>query len=275
LISTWGTIIYAIATILNDFTLHGVASSALENVGWVLYTTGFAFVLYSRLFLLQPSPRIMKALKVLIIINAILFHTPTIVITTLYNQYPSSRLIRIGFIIAKFEIAFTIQEAMLTTLYIYLFIRFTKDHQGDPRTKYTLWQLVATELFILVIDIIVNALLYMQIYLARQMIQAFAVALKLRVEFMILNSLVKYSQNKAYRESAHDWHGETDFITMPSEHLNSPGPLRMASEQSEGNDIEAGPVHHQTVGENKQPFSLDEESLDEEVAKLGDKLNIM
>jgi hypothetical protein len=259
LISTWGTIIYAIGTILNDFTLHGVTSSALENIGWVLYTTGFAFVLYSRLYLLQPSPRVMKAFKVLIIIDAILFHTPTVVITTLYNQYPKSRIIQIGFIIAKFEIAFTIQEAMLTTLYIYLFIRFTKDHEDDTRTKYTLWLLLATELFVLVTDIILNVLLYMQIYLARQMIQAFAAALKLRIEFVVLNSLVKYSQNKASRESPLDWHGEIDFITMPSEHLKSPGPVQKSSEQSEGNDIEKGLVSHQSVGENKQLFYLDEE----------------
>jgi hypothetical protein len=197
----------------------------------------------------------MKAFKFLIIIVAIVFHTPTIVITTVYNQYPSSRLIQIGFIIAKFEIAFTIQEAMLTTLYVYLFIRFTKGHQDDPRTKFTLWLLIATELFVLVTDVTMNVLLYMQIYLARQMIQAFATALKLRVEFMILNSLVKYSQSKAFRESALDSHGEIDFITMPSEHVKTPGPLRLSPEQLEDNHIEAVLVNYQTVGGNKQHFS--------------------
>jgi hypothetical protein len=259
LISTWGTILYAIATILNDFTRYEVVSSALENVGWVLYTTGFAFVLYSRLYLLQPSPRVLKAFKFLIIIDAILFHTPTVVITTLYNQIPSSRIIQIGFIIAKFEIAFTIQEALLTTLYVYLFIRFTKDHQNDPGTKHTLWKLLAAELFVLVTDIIFNVLLYMQFFLARQMIQAFVAALKLRIEFVILNSLVKYSQSKASRESALDWHGEIDFITMPKEHLNTTAPLQMSSEESEGNDVESGLVNHQTTGPKKQLFYLDEE----------------
>lgn len=57
----------------------------------------------------------------------------------------------------------------------------------------------------LVVDIVLNVLLFTKLFLARQMIQGFIGALKLKVEFLVLNSLVDYTQFKSSSEAGLSW----------------------------------------------------------------------
>jgi hypothetical protein len=193
---------------METLTRHISTASALLNVGWVLFTPSFSLALYSRLHLLQPSQRFLKGIKLLIIVNSALFIIPTVVVTTLLSLNQSSTRFRVAFIVTKTEVIFTVQEAIITTAYVYLFIRFTKGRRDEPRTKLTLWLLLSAEMLVLATDIVLNVLLYTESFLARQMITAFTQALKLRIEFIVLNSLVDYSQSKERQQGAFEWHEE-------------------------------------------------------------------
>ena len=75
-------------------------------------------------------------------------------------------------------------------------------------------------------DILLCILLYLKYYLPRQMIQTWIALLKLQVEFVILNSLQKFSQRHANRVDLPVWRDDNDaglpeFITMPDAVENS------------------------------------------------------
>lgn len=56
------------------------ASMLLSTIGWIMLITGQAVVLYSRLGLILNNPRILKAVKWMIIIDAIVFHGMTTIV---------------------------------------------------------------------------------------------------------------------------------------------------------------------------------------------------
>jgi hypothetical protein len=216
LLTTWGAVIFSVATILETFTKTTQVASALLNLGWVLFTTFFSFTLYSRLHLLQPSPRLLFYTKWVIIVNSILFLLPTVVTTTLLSIHEEPTWFRVAFIVTKTEVVFTVQEAVITTGYVWLFVRFTKGSWSEPKTRFTLWSLVGAESFVIATDIVLIVLLYTENFLARQMVTAFTVALKLRIEFLVLNGLVDFAQAKQHRQQSLGWgHGDVEQVPSP------------------------------------------------------------
>jgi hypothetical protein len=245
LVSLWGCLIFSIANILENFTDKKDVASALLNIGWIAMTTGFSFVLYSRLHLLHPDPRLLKAILILIIVNVFLFHIPVFVVTTLGNEHPTLAIYHVYHILSQTEVAFTVQELIITTTYIYLFVQFTKDLRQEPKTTMTLGLLLGSEVIVLAADVTLNVLLFTKIYLARQMTQAFIAALKRRIEFVVLNSLVDYSQIKSRRAETLSWPSRAEtFITFPGQNVVLPS--RKPSDHSSPDDIEAGPSQDKT-----------------------------
>lgn len=80
-IATFGVLPYFLGFLLEYF--EGAPywlSMTLSTIGWVLLITGQAVVLYSRLGLIVSNARILKAVKWMIIVDAIIFHTSTTVV---------------------------------------------------------------------------------------------------------------------------------------------------------------------------------------------------
>jgi hypothetical protein len=168
-----------------------------------------------------------------------LFHLPIFIVTTIGNTHPTIAIYNAYHIVSKTEVAFTVQEAIITGAYIYLFVRFTKDLRHEPETKSTLRLLFGSEILVLVVDIALNILLYTKIFLVRQMIQAFLQAFKLRIEFVVLNSLVDYSQFKSQREVGLHWSNTVDAGIKPMEGMVLPD--QKSADHIPCDDIEAGP----------------------------------
>lgn len=103
------------------------------------------------------------------------------------------------------------QEAALATLYIYLFIQFTRDSLHDPATRKALVLLLAAEFMVLTTDVLLCILLYLKYYLPRQMIQTWVSVVKLQIEFVILEQLMKFSRRHAGRMDV----GVPEFVTVP------------------------------------------------------------
>jgi hypothetical protein len=159
--------------------------------------TGFSLVLYSRLHLLIRNSKLLRGLLFMVIINALLFHPPVIV-GAAYTGPNKKLFLRIAF---SLEIVFALQEVGLAGLYVYSFIRFAKCAYKEAETRNVLVKLVLAEMVVFSTDVILYVLLYMQYYLPREAIHSFAYAIKLKIEFVVLNSLVQYSRRE--RTSQH------------------------------------------------------------------------
>lgn len=83
ILTTWGAVLNLLGIILEQVRHKDLATSLILNIGWVLMTTGFAFVLYSRLHLLNPSKRLLRVVLVAIIVDVFLFHGPVFVVTSM------------------------------------------------------------------------------------------------------------------------------------------------------------------------------------------------
>jgi hypothetical protein len=86
--------LFSAAGMLEQFTNQDILSTVLLNVGWVAMVTGFSCVLYSRLHLVNPGRRILRATLACIIVNAILFHGPVVVSTIASNIHFSVIAVR-------------------------------------------------------------------------------------------------------------------------------------------------------------------------------------
>jgi hypothetical protein len=204
------------------YTDNDILSTALSQVGWVPMVTGFSFVLYSRLHLLNPRKQTLRVILTFITVDAVLFHGPVVVSTIIGNVHFSPTIGRVFDIASFTEIAFSVQETTLAGFYIYLFLQFTKDSRKEPSTKATLRLLLMAESVVFSVDIVLNVLLYKKLYLPRSMIQAFSSILKLKIEFIVLNALVKYAHAKSRNPVLRSWTDGGDTLASPSPILVSP-----------------------------------------------------
>jgi len=224
MVSIWGSLLFSTATTLLNFTNEGVLSTVLLDVGWVGMVSGFSCVLYSRLHILNPNKRIQRIILVCIIVDGVLFHGPVMISTIIGNIHFSETTSKVFDIASFTEVAFSVQETVIATLYIYLFLQFTKDSRGQSATEKTLSLLLAAESVILSVDVVLNVLLYKRLYLPRAMIQPFSSILKLKVEFIVLNSLVDFAESKSRIAGSESWHSNRTDIE-----LSSVGPTEISS----------------------------------------------
>lgn len=159
----------------------------------------------------------LRTMLIVIIVDAFLFHAPVFVAGVLCAAQYSATTWKVYIYASYTEIAFTVQETVITTLYVYLFLKYTKDRKKEPATRSILWQLFLAEFVVFTTDIILNVLLYTDYYLPRQMTQAFMVVWKLKIEFLVLNSLIKYSQSKSTQQMDLNWAGGADDSVTPAE----------------------------------------------------------
>jgi hypothetical protein len=219
LTSLWGGLLFTTAVLIQHYTSSNyLLSTVIIDIGWVAMVTGFSFVLYSRLHLLKPNKMLLRVVLCCIVINGVLFHIPVVVTTLMGNVLSKPIIGRIYAISSFMEIVFSVQETVLASTYIYLFLQYTKDSRSEPETKRTLYLLIGAECAVLSTDLILNALLYTEFYLARTMIQAFISMLKLKVEFIVLNSLVKFATTKSSRPVADLWLAPMDTPETPKLH---------------------------------------------------------
>lgn len=83
LASSWGIFIYALAFLMKFFQVwkNDYVSCAFITIGWYAMVTGQSIVLYSRLHLVVRDKRKVRWVLYMIIVDAILFHIPTTVMT--------------------------------------------------------------------------------------------------------------------------------------------------------------------------------------------------
>ncbi|KAE9990371.1 hypothetical protein EG327_001509 [Venturia inaequalis] len=200
LATTVGIGMHAIAFILKLFVpgmaddglnslAANLASTAVAKIGWVLNTTGFSMVLWSRLGLVIRDGRIRTWTLCIIILDAILLHTPIIVFSFGLST-PSARewLPYMSHMERIQIIGFTLQDLALSTFYTIssarlLDIRYTKQRRN------LFIALAFAQLFGLVADSVMVALDFVDMFTLKACLHPLIYAVKMKIEFLVLNLL--------------------------------------------------------------------------------------
>jgi hypothetical protein len=198
LLTTLGIGLHAIAFILKLFIpglAEGVSAAgslgttALAKVGWVLNTTGFSMVLWSRLGLVVRDRRILSGTLVIIVLDAILLHTPIIIFS--FGLSTPSYLTWLPYMATMERIqitGFTVQDLALSTFYTFtsaklLNIRYTSQRRN------LFMALVFAQGFGFVADMVMVVLDYEDMFTLKASLHPFIYAVKLKIEFLVLNQL--------------------------------------------------------------------------------------
>jgi hypothetical protein len=193
LITTWCIALHAIGYVLKECVpdCNWILSTLIAEIGWVGMVTGFSMVLYSRLHLVNftlKNPHILRITLIMIITDAFLFHTPTIVFQFgLANQSTHDQYASYLRVMERIQImGFSLQEITLTSIYIYGTLQIIKNSLNS-KIRTTMVFLILIQVMVMCCDISVIALDYANYYMLKAVVQSFFYALKLQLEFVILN----------------------------------------------------------------------------------------
>jgi len=249
-----------------------VLGSIIYAIAYFVTYEGFLMVLYSRLHLIVDSPMLLRALLFAIVGLGIPLQ---IVITLAGDRVLSTKVWKVTF---RVEMIFPFSEIALSTLYVFLFIRFMRQSSssGNVHMRRTLYLLVGAEIVVLVTDVIGIALWYTGLYLLRLALLPFLYSLKLKVEFMILNRLTGIGKRKSELRnitlSVHEEALETEVIS-PSTFLSAAPTLTMDTglgiglelneDESRGKTTPTNSIEEITTNAEGSGTPDDKESFDE------------
>lgn len=196
LTASFGVIPYTLGWLIVYFRLtHNYVGFIIDSYGWVTMVTGQSVVLYSRLHFVLRNENILRAVKWMIILDAIAFHVTTTVVlfgsnlgderTTFTDAYK---------VIEKIQMTgVCVQEFIISGLYLWKTVRLLQivSKQG---TKRVMWQLFTINVIIIAMDIALLVLEYRNLRVLEQAFKVVIYSIKLKLEFAILGKLVELVQ---------------------------------------------------------------------------------
>ena len=214
LVSTWGICLYSIGFLMKDLqvSLPPTFYVTLIIVGWCSMVTGQSVVLYSRLHLVLRNPSQLRMILIMIIVDAIICHTPIIVMVYGANSNNPTPFLLPYSIYEKVQVTiFFIQELVISSLYIVQTLKIMRP-EGDIRGKASrriLTHLIYVNAIIVILDITILALEYSGLYDIQTVYKGLVYSVKLKLEFSILNRLVELTQGKFNSSHNHASHEQS------------------------------------------------------------------
>lgn len=172
--------------------------------GWTVYATAQLLILYSRLHLVCRNERTQRAMKWMIIVTFICFQIPSwVCVWPGYADIPriSSVWSPRDAIVERFnQLGYTVAEAIISGVYIKCLLGLLK-LKPSVRQRRVMHDLIWVNIMVVVLDVIENVLVWLNINALSHPIQTFSYALKLRLEFVILNQLMAVAARGLHRET--------------------------------------------------------------------------
>ncbi|KAF4994347.1 hypothetical protein FGRMN_5855 [Fusarium graminum] len=193
-VASFGVLPYATGWVVRYLNVVGdIPDMLINDIGWILLTTGQAFVLYSRLDLLVKSATVLKIAKWMIITNAVIWHgTVTVLLFTINTQHKldhNGAFVKVQKIQLTF---FCLQNFILSGLYLWKTTDIIKRKETEIPIPAIIWQLFAINIMIVIVDIILLAVGFTDNFLWQQGLKAVAYSVKLKAEFAVLGKLGDY-----------------------------------------------------------------------------------
>lgn len=197
----WGVVTNGLAVVFEFFQFADTRSELAPVIvflvlGWYPMVTGQSLVLYSRLHLLAVDARIIRAVLVMIIVDAIILHIPNTVVIFLVNFLPSpSAAITNWYLVYEpLQLTlFSVQELVISALYIFRTVKVlnaSQSFRGTPARK-TLMSLIYINIFIVAMDVTLVAMQFAGYGKLQHFYKPAVYSVKLKLEFAVLNQLVE------------------------------------------------------------------------------------
>jgi len=208
-VSTSGIALYSIGFLLKQLKLSNewILFVTLISVGWCTMVTGQSIVLYSRLHILVRNRRVLQLVLGMIIVDAIICHLPILVLVYGSNS-PNHEPFDVPYsVYEKIQVTiFFFQELIISSLYIFQTVILQQHKKvvgGNGRARRAMNHLIGVNTLVIGLDVTIVVLEYTDMYDIQTAYKALVYAVKLKLEFSILNRLVDVTQ--APRASEHGY----------------------------------------------------------------------
>ncbi|KAH7132324.1 hypothetical protein B0J11DRAFT_548264 [Dendryphion nanum] len=221
IVASLGVMIHNFGFVIKFFQLldpsqnEGYVAVVILTIGWYSMVTGQSVVLWSRLHLVTNSRRVLNWTLWMIIIDGIVLHATTTILTfgSNANRFSDKVLQRFvhGYgIMEKIQMTgFVIQEIILSSLYIKETVRLlrlsgsaasreglarVRANEGNLKSIYvrkTMHQLIAISVIIITMDIALLSIELANLYIVEAFSKGFVYSVKLKLEFAVLSKLVQ------------------------------------------------------------------------------------
>jgi hypothetical protein len=192
IITTLGIILQTTGYLVKEFAHSSppVLTTVVCKIGWVSNVTGFSIVLWSRLHLVVDDPRILRGVLVMILVNGLLMHVPIIVFEFgLISRHHVAYMRPMEVMERVQQTVFTVQESIISILYIFHTYRFLNSGYAT-HTRKVVRLLVLVQAGVIALDGGLTAFDYKNMFTLKCTIHPFVYALKLKLEFIVLNQLL-------------------------------------------------------------------------------------
>ena len=172
--------------------------------GWGTYAPAQLLVLYSRLHLVNNIPKVHRWVLGSIISTLFIFVLPTwVVIWHSYNpdvQESSLWSPRNAIIERYTQIGFTLVECIVSGVYVWSLLGLL-NHKSTVRQRRVMVDLIYVNVIVVAFDILIIIFIYLNQLGISHPIQTFSYALKLKLEFVVLNQLMAVAARGIQRHS--------------------------------------------------------------------------
>lgn len=203
--SAAGVIPYSIGFLMKFFKLTSATwlSVTFLTVGWYAMVTGQSMVLYSRLHLLNRNPKILRPVLCMIVVDAIILHIPTTVLTYGSNFGSPQHTFVAGYnVMEKIQMTgFCLQEFILSGIYIYEAVGLLKANPEHGSRK-IMYQLLCINLVIIMMDVGLLVVEYLNLYMVETTLKGAIYSIKLKLEFAVLGKLVHIVKTHSWKPEA-------------------------------------------------------------------------
>lgn len=159
--------------------------------GWSIYAPAQLLVLYSRLHLVNQSQRIQRWVLFMIVASLLFLIAPTWIIAWPAEdpKYSSLWSPRKGVVDRYTQLGFSVIEFIISGIYVRSLFGLLK-RKSSVRQRRVMQDLVYVMVIAVCLDIIVVVLVYINQLGLSHPIQSFSYAVKLKLEFIVLNQLM-------------------------------------------------------------------------------------
>lgn len=204
---------HATGTILRFLGIAApVPMTILSNIGWWFMTTGQFLVLCSRLHLVVGKSYKLRWILLLIATVFLCFQLPTSVLFVISNvRTPNTTMIKQVFHVLEIMqlTAFTVQEGIMSGIYVCEFSRMLHQLQliHGPKVMPFFRQLVTPFLLVVGLDISLLLTYCTGYFIVETTFLPVVYSIKLKVELVVLNTLISLLQFETCRCYAVSRHG--------------------------------------------------------------------
>lgn len=197
IVTTLGIILQTTGYLVKEFAHFSppILTTIICKIGWISNVTGFSIVLWSRLHLVVNDPRVLRGVLVMIVVNGLAMHTPIVVFEFgLISRHHAAYMRPMEIMERVQQTIFTLQESIISILYIFHTYRFLNSGYA-MHTRRVVRLLVLVQAGVIAFDGGLTAFDYKNMFTLKCTIHPFVYALKLKLEFIVLNQLLGLVRN--------------------------------------------------------------------------------